>query len=78
MIDYACPYCTTQGTYGPENLSIIRYKACGLSAREHKQVVRAWRQSQARAEQQVRSIVFQARMNTLYPKAVIKAVYDRG
>jgi hypothetical protein len=77
-VNYACPHCATQETYGPYNLSLIRYKACGLSPSEHKQVVRAWRRAQAQAEKQVHDIEFQSRMDTLYPKAVIKATYDEA
>jgi hypothetical protein len=75
-VDFACPYCMTQGTYGPENLAFTTWSPCGLSSSEHRRVVKAWRQAQARAEKQVRSITFQSRMSTLYPKAVIKAVYE--
>jgi hypothetical protein len=72
-VNYACPYCRRQVTASSQTMI-----ACGLSPSEHKQVVRAWRRAQAQAEKQVHDIEFQSRMDTLYPKAVIKAVYDHG
>jgi hypothetical protein len=76
-VNYACPHCTSYEEYTP-GLLLTRYKACGLSPSEHRQVVRAWRRAQAQAEKQVHDIEFKSRMETLYPKAIIKAVYDHG